>query len=182
MNKTKNKKLLLILLLVAFGMLGFSYAFVPMYRMLCQVLGVPTINLTVGETGSKSLPVEVIEDRVMTIRFMGNNVVGVPIELNPMQSKIKVKVGEQAMTAYTAQSHSEKAFDGLAVHTIIGFGEGEKDVAEYVELQQCFCFEEQLYPPMEEITLPLSFHITPDLPKDVHTITFGYTLFESEKQ
>jgi cytochrome c oxidase assembly protein Cox11 len=53
----------------------------------------------------------------------------------------------------------------------------ETIVDEYVDLQQCFCFEEQIYPPNEEINLPLSFTITPDLPEGIHTITFGYTLY-----
>ena len=176
----KNTKLFIILLCVAFGMVGFAYAFVPLYSVLCQVLGIPTATVKVGEAGVPK-PVGEISDRVITVRFMGNNANGIPIDLQPVDKQVKLRLGESVLTAYKATSHSDEFLKGVAVHTIMAQGVGEQEVSEYVDLQQCFCFEEQMYPPKEEVNLPLSFHITPDLPETVHTIVFGYTLYEAEE-
>lgn len=177
----KNIKLLLILCGIGLGMLGGSYAFVPMYNMFCKVLGIPTIEIAVGKAG-KPKPMEVMEEgenRVITVRFMGQLGEDLPIKFKPVQRSVKIGLQEPVLVAYEAKNTSNNPITGVAVHTIVGqssIGESQ-DLAEFVDLQQCFCFEEQLYPANQEINMPLSFHITKDLPKDVHTLMFGYTLY-----
>ena len=174
----KNQRLLLILLAMVVGMVGVAYAFVPMYRMFCQTFGIPVPSVMVGKAGVPKVIGEV-SDRSVTIRFIANEANGVPVDLQPVTRKVRARLGESVLTAYTAKNMADKAVQGVAVHTIVAHGNANAtDVQEYVDLQQCFCFEEQLYPANEELNLPLSFTITPDLPEGVHTVTFAYTLFE----
>ena len=174
----KNHRLLLILLAIVVGMVGVAYAFVPMYRMFCQAFGIPVPSVMVGKAGAPK-PSGPISDRVVTVRFIANESADVPVELTTVTRKVRAHLGESVLTAYTAQNYANEAMHGVAVHTIIAHGNvNASDVQEYVDLQQCFCFEEQLYPANEELTLPLSFTITPDLPEGIHTVTFAYTLFK----
>ena len=102
-----------------------------------------------------------------------------PVVLEPVTRKIKLRLGEYALTAYTGENTTNTPLDGVAVHTIVAFGNSKsEDVQEYVDLQQCFCFEEQHYPANSTVNLPLSFAVSPNLPEGIHTLTFGYTLFE----
>ena len=177
----KNAKLLLILLLLTFVMLGVGYAFVPLYRMFCQAFGIPVPDVMVGRAGEAKV-VEQLDDRPdrwVTVRFMANEAQGMPVELKALDRKLRVKLGESVLTAYEAYNAASTPIDGVAVHMLAGLGRDNVLVDNYVDLQQCFCFEYQRYPGKEEVNLPLSFTITPDLPEGIHTITFSYTLFEA---
>jgi cytochrome c oxidase assembly protein subunit 11 len=46
---------------------------------------------------------------------------------------------------------------------------------------ECFCFNQQTFNPGEAKEMPLVFVVDPDLPKNVNTITLGYTFFDTEK-
>lgn len=180
-QKKNNKKLLFKLALVGIGMFGMAYAFVPLYEAFCKLVGIPIAG--VATNNGESLVMGDIQDRQITVRFIAHEAAGVPVELNPVSRKVKVHLNEPILTAYTAENKSTNGMNGMAIHTMIALStEGEfGDVSEYVDLQQCFCFEEQYYPPMEEVHLPLSFFVTEDLPEGIHTINFSYTLFESEE-
>ena len=175
---SRNAKLLALLSCIAFGMLGLSFAFVPLYERFCQLIGIPIASVQVGEAG-KAKPLGPVGEREIKIRFIGNSNIGVPVVLKPAVPSLRVKINEQALTAYTAINPDDTPMDGVAVHTLIAHGsDGEEgDVSAYVDLQQCFCFEQQHYPAGQTVSLPLSFHITSDLPEEIHSITFAYTLY-----
>ncbi|MDD9911778.1 MAG: cytochrome c oxidase assembly protein [Alphaproteobacteria bacterium] len=175
-----NFRLLLLLALVVPVMLGVSYAFVPLYRTFCQIFGIPVPTVAVGQEGEPKGDFEA-SDRYVTVRFMGNQANKSPVTLRPMDTKLRVQLGQPVLTAYKAVNNKPEEMTGVAVHTILAMGQpGGNDAAQYVELEQCFCFEEQIYPASGTVNLPLSFTITPNLPKEIHTITFGYTLFEEQ--
>ncbi|PIZ31828.1 MAG: hypothetical protein COY40_00835 [Alphaproteobacteria bacterium CG_4_10_14_0_8_um_filter_53_9] len=179
MALSKNARLGLLLAALGLAMLGVAYAMVPLYRLFCQALGIPVPTIQVGQTAS--LPHDApITDRAITIRFTANQSRDVPVDLKPTQFVRNVHIGESVLTAYTAYNTSPVSVSGTAVHMLYAQGgAGEQDVTPYVELQQCFCFEEQYYPGHEKVNLPLSFRVSEDLPPEVHTITFSYTLFKS---
>lgn len=167
----------LILAGVGVGMLAVAYAFVPLYETFCRFVGIPLPTVGTSMTpGEASAPSDQ-PGREVTVRFIANTGVGVPIEFAPRTRAIKTRIGETALTAYDAKNLSEAPIDGIAVHTIVAQGGFTRDVADDVSLMQCFCFEEQTYPAQKDITLPLSFTVEDTLPENVHTVTFGYTLY-----
>lgn len=175
----KNTRLLVMLLAFAIGMLGVAYAFVPLYRIFCQAFGIPVPTVRVGEAGEFKNFGPATTKRTVTVRFTANNAQGMPVILRPTERRMRVQLGQPVFTAYTADNPLPNFVDGVAVHTIIGIGtSGGLDVQEHIELQQCFCFEKQRYPARGDVNLPLAFTVSPDLPAGIHTITFGYTLFE----
>ena len=183
-TKKSLKRHGIILVVLGVVMLGVAYGFVPLYRTFCQLVGIPIATI-----GTMSVPKEravntvadTATDRVVTVRFIGNANAGVPVTFSPRVRTLKVRIGEDTLTAYDAKNLSLKPVDGIASHTIVAHGGSKRDVAEHITLTQCFCFDEQTYPPQEDVTLPLSFAVEPTLPEGVHTITFGYTLFKLER-
>lgn len=170
----------LILAAVGVGMLGMAYAFVPLYETFCKFVGIPLpkVGTSMTPTETKAIPDQ--EGREITVRFLGNVAAGVPIAFAPRNASLKTRIGQPALTAYDARNQSNQSIDGIAVHTIVAQGGYRRDVAGHVTLMQCFCFEEQTYPAQQDITLPLSFTVENTLPENVHTVTFGYTLYDIE--
>ncbi|MDE0723451.1 MAG: cytochrome c oxidase assembly protein [Alphaproteobacteria bacterium] len=176
---SKNVRLFIILFCVALAMLGFGYAFVPLYKVFCDFVGIPQPSVLIGKEGvPKPMPKAPLE-RTVVVRFMANTEAGLPVEFAPVERVTRLNIGQNFLTAYEAKNISNEGMAGVAVHTVSGQGvTGGEDMSAYIDLQQCFCFEEQYYPAGEDINLPLQFFITADLPKEVHTLVFGYTLFE----
>lgn len=179
-KKKNNKKLLFKLSLVGIGMFGLAYAFVPLYEAFCKLIGIPVAGVATND--GPTLEMGDISERTVTIRFIAHEASGVPVDLEPVTRKVKLNLNEPILTAYTAVNNSDQGMHGMAIHTMIALStEGEYgDAGAYIDLQQCFCFEEQYYPAREEVNLPLSFFVSDALPEGIHTINFSYTLFESE--
>lgn len=168
----------LILASLGLGMLTLAYAFVPLYETFCKFVGIPVPTLGTKSIPASSSDIAVDESRVITVRFVGNVADHLPVDFAPQIASVRIHPGEPVLTAYKAKNNDDDAIKGLAVHTMISMGRAtQRDVAEFVDLVQCFCFEEQVYPAQEDINLPLSFTVRPDLPEGIHTITFGYTLY-----
>jgi len=55
---------------------------------------------------------------------------------------------------------------------------GPARAAEHLRKIECFCFTQQTLAAGETRRMPVVFVVDPKLPKDVHTITLSYTLFE----
>ena len=174
-----NTRLLLSLILLAIFMLGLSYAFVPLYKMFCEALGIPVPSIMVGEAAEPKI-IGDVSNRIITVRFQANNAQGMPVVLAPEIRRVKIRLGEPYLTSYSANNKVDRTIDGVAVHTILALGgPARTDINDYIQLEQCFCFEEQTYPANQKINLPLQFTVTNDLPEGIHTITFAYTLFET---
>jgi cytochrome c oxidase assembly protein subunit 11 len=184
MKKMNPQTRTLIWIGAAFAMsVALTVFAVPLYNLMCEKLGITRPTIPLGQTGTtitqRALtPAEA--SRRITIRFTANTAQGVPIEFHPLSYTIQVPLGQPVLTAYQAKNLSPKPMDGVAVHMLYAMGgESGVQVADYVALEQCFCFAQQHYPANADVNLPLSFTLSPDLPKGIHTITFAYTLFEA---
>ncbi|MFN7163127.1 MAG: cytochrome c oxidase assembly protein [Pseudomonadota bacterium] len=184
MKKMNPQTRTLIWIGAAFAMsVALTVFAVPLYNLMCEKLGITRPTIPLGQTGTtiaqRSLtPQE--QARRITVRFTANTAQGVPIEFHPLSYTIQVPLGQPVLTAYQAKNLSPQALNGVAVHMLYAMGgESGVQVADYVALEQCFCFAQQHYPANAEVNLPLSFTLSPDLPQGIHTITFAYTLFEA---
>lgn len=181
-RKPNNLRLAFVLVAVGLGMLGVAYAFVPLYKVFCQVMGIPLPSVAVSAELARPKDIAGPTDRVITVRFMGQNNATMPVRLAPTTYTMKVRIGQPTLTAYKATNPTQQGLDGVAVHTLLALGGMDGvNIANHIDLQQCFCFEEQHYPGNQTVNLPLSFTIAPTLPPDVHTITFSYTLFPADQ-
>lgn len=156
---------------------------VPLYNLMCDALGITRPTIPIGQTGTTIGEVKLTPQqaaRRVTIRFTANTQAGLPIDFAPLTYSVQVGLGQPFLTAYAAKNNAPKALDGVAVHMLYAMGgPSGVNVADYIALEQCFCFAQQHYPALTDIRLPLSFTLAPNLPEGIHTITFAYTLFEA---
>ncbi len=161
--------------LLVFIMVGAAYAAVPLYKLFCQVTGFA------GTTQkANSLPTNV-SDRVIRVQFDANVGKGLSWDFSPLQREVSIKVGEEGIAFYTAKNLSNKHVKGSAVFNVTPVKAGY-----YFNKIDCFCFQEQLLAPGEEVKMPVTFFIDPEIIQesdmnDIKIITLSYTFFEQNE-
>ncbi len=172
-----NFALLRKLAIISTLMFGFGYALVPMYRAICEALGINVLSqaerLTsgAGKSAADGLNTQVDRTRTITVEFDAN--ARGPFDFKPAQSSLKVHPGELTTVMYEFRNAQSRA---LAAQAIPSYA--PKQAMAHFNKLECFCFNEYTLAPGESKQWPVVFVIDPRLPKDVTTITLSYTFFE----
>jgi cytochrome c oxidase assembly protein subunit 11 len=169
--RAANRRLAGILALVAAGFLGFGFGLVPLYNTFCQVTGLNGKTGTAeARTGGADL------SRVVTVEFTSTVMPGLPWQFQPTVRRLQVHPGELATATYTALNLSGETNDGQAIMSV-----SPEIAATHFKKIECFCFHKQALGSQETRTLPVVFFVTPDLPRDISTITVSYAAFPIPK-
>jgi cytochrome c oxidase assembly protein subunit 11 len=169
-----NRHMVGKLLVVAVLMFGFGYALVPIYRAVCNALGINVLSLAELQTGAGSAAApngQVDTSRTVTIEFDAN--VRGPWDFKPERPSIDVHPGQVATVLYSFRNRQNRA---VAVQAIPSYAPNVA-MAHFTKLE-CFCFREHLLQAGEARQWPVVFVVDARLPKDVKTITLSYTFFE----
>lgn len=170
-----SRNLGVILTGVGATMLVMAYASVPLYRLFCQKTGYG------GTTQVAKTPSTKVVDREITVRFNADVHRDLPWYFKPLQTEIKVKIGENALAFYESQNWSSQPVSGMATYNVTPDKAGI-----YFNKVACFCFEEQVLSPQQKVEMPVQFFIDPEFAedpdlRDVDTITLSYTFFKMNK-
>ncbi len=157
------------------GMVGMSFAAVPLYRMFCQVTGYNGTTQRVEQVSS------VILDRTMRVTFDANVAPGLMWNFKPVEREVAPKIGETVKVHFTATSHSSESKKGQAVFNVTPM-----EAAAYFNKIECFCFTDIELKPGETKDMPVVFFIDPEIvntveTKDIGTITLSYTFYPQEE-
>jgi cytochrome c oxidase assembly protein subunit 11 len=173
--KRRHSILALSLVGLVAGMVGLSFASVPLYRMFCQVTGY-------GGTPQRAekAPGEVL-DRTVTIRFDGNVDHALPWTFAPVQQTMDVKIGETALAFFKASNNSSVPVTGRAI-----FNVSPELAGRYFTKIECFCFKQQTLAAGETVEMPVTFFVDPKFvededTKDISEITLSYTFYRSDE-
>ncbi len=171
-EKKKQQKLLFILSAIVLGMFAFGFALVPIYNSLCKSLG---IN---GKTNTEAVvydlsKAKIDKNREVLVQFVATNNSGVPWAFYPKVKKIKVHPGEIVRLAFYAENKTDHPMVVQAVPSVT-----PGIAAKYLKKTECFCFTQQTLNGHEAMNMPLLFHLDPELPEKVNTVTLSYTLFD----
>ncbi len=159
------------LLVVAVLMFAFVFVvMVPLYNVLCDVLGIN--GKTSGEAYT-SVPAVVDESRMISVQFLAANNAGMPWEFAPTVTVMKVHPGAVNDTVFHARNPMPAAMVAQAIPSI-----SPARAAPYFHKTECFCFNQQPLDGGAEAELPLQYIVDQGLPKDIHTITLSYTIFD----
>jgi cytochrome c oxidase assembly protein subunit 11 len=176
MKSTRNIVVFASCFAVVIGMVGMSYAAVPLYYMFCRATGY-------GGTPSRADAAPgIVGTRVIAVRFDTNVDPALPWSFEAEQRSVKVKIGEDRLVYFRAVNHSDKPIVGHAA-----FNVAPDNAARYFNKIQCFCFTEQRLEPGESVEMPVSFFISPAILKDrgddtVSEITLSYTFYPATNQ
>jgi cytochrome c oxidase assembly protein subunit 11 len=171
-----NRRMTVKLLVVVGLMFGFGYALVPMYRAICDALGINVLSLseqrTQGWSGSKAAPnTQVDRTRTITVEF-DSNARG-PWDFKPAVRSLQVHPGELTTVMYEFTNVQNRTMAAQAIPSY-----APRQASTHFNKLECFCFNEYTLAPGEKRQWPVVFVIDPKLPRDVTTITLSYTFFE----
>jgi cytochrome c oxidase assembly protein subunit 11 len=170
-----NRRMLGKLLLIVLVMFGFGYALVPMYRAICDALGLNVLSLSEQRsqtwTGARPINTQVDPTRLITVEFDAN--ARGPWDFKPEQRSLQVHPGEVTTVMYEFKNVQNRVMAAQAIPSY-----APREAASHFNKLECFCFNEYTLAPGESKRWPVVFVIDPKLPKGVTTITLSYTFFE----
>ncbi|XP_018423888.1 PREDICTED: cytochrome c oxidase assembly protein COX11, mitochondrial [Nanorana parkeri] len=176
--RSRNRTVLTYVTAGAVGMVGMSYAAVPLYRLYCQSSGLG--GAAVAGHSDQIESMEPVKDRVIKVTFNADVHASLHWNFRPQQTEIYLVPGETALAFYKAKNSTDKPVIGVSTYNVIPYEAGQ-----YFNKIQCFCFEEQRLNPHEEVDMPVFFFIDPEFDDDprmasVDNIMLSYTFFEAK--
>ena len=174
-QRRRNGTTVLVLASVVAGMVGLSFASVPLYRLFCQATGIG------GTTQRATTAPSNIAAAAITIRFDAETAPDLGWEFRPLQSTLTVHPGEERKALYRAINKTSAPVTGTATYNVTPAKAGI-----YFDKLQCFCFSEQHLAAGEKADMPVVFFVDPDIltdpnTSDVRTITLSYTMFRTHQ-
>lgn len=169
-----NQQMVGKLVVVTGVMFGFGYAMVPMYKHICEALGINVLSLSeqqVSRAGQGKVNTQVDQSRTITVEFDAN--ARGPWGFKPEVRSVKVHPGEITTVVYEFTNEQDRTMAAQAIPSY-----APKQATSHFNKLECFCFTEHTLKPGESKRWPVVFVIDPKLPKDVSTITLSYTFFE----
>lgn len=172
-GKPTNKMRLTALAAIAAvaGMVGLSFAAVPLYKMFCKVTGYggTTQTATAGPTR--------ILDRTIEVHFDTNVGQGLPIVFKAREANQTLRIGQTGLAFFEVENTSDRPVTAVAT-----FNVAPHQTGVFFQKLQCFCFQERVFQPGEKASLPVLYFIDPAIVEDRETadvtqITLSYTYF-----
>ena len=163
------------LAVIVIGMIGLSFASVPLYRAFCAATGyggTPQIGPEAGAAPGGS-------QRNITVAFNADVNPALPWHFVPEARQVTLKLGDQQLAFFDAKNLGAVPITGVALYNVT-----PDTVGHYFHKTQCFCFDSQTLKPGEAMQFPVTFWVDPAIAddpetKDIHTITLSYTFFRS---
>ncbi|CBZ52422.1 putative cytochrome C oxidase assembly protein cox11 [Neospora caninum Liverpool] len=168
--------------------MSVAFAFVPLYEAFCQSTGYGGyVQIRNTHGGRKSGEEELVPSRersgeedevLLEIDFASH--CNVPWDFEPLQKRLIVAPGESALAFYRARNKLDRPVIGISLYNVM-----PPEAGIYFNKIQCFCFEEQMLNPHEEVDMPVFFFIDPDILDDprleqMKRITLSYVFNESD--
>ena len=156
------------LLLVVVAMFAYGFALVPIYDVMCQAFG---IN---GKTAGAYQGTQSVDtSRQVRVQFLATNAADMHWEFHPLAEEVRVHPGASQEIRFVAFNPTDQPMTAQAVPSV-----APARAAAFFHKTECFCFTQQVLQPGERIEMPVRFIVDRDLPRDVHHLTLGYTLFD----
>ena len=172
-ERRRNGATVLLLTSVAAGMVGLSFASVPLYRLFCAATGFG------GTTQRADAVPHRMAASLITVRFDTQVAPGLDWEFRPLQDQIAAHPGEQSQVHFRAVNRGSAPATARAVYNVT-----PTKVGIYFDKLQCFCFSNQTLAPGQSVDMGVQFFVDPDLLTDpntseVRSITLSYTMFRA---
>nr|CDJ97478.1 Tesmin TSO1 and CMP dCMP deaminase and Cytochrome c oxidase assembly protein CtaG Cox11 domain containing protein [Haemonchus contortus] len=159
--------------------IGVTFAAIPAYRIFCEKTSFGGLT-QIAKDFERIANMKRVEDRLIRVQFNSDTPSSMQWEFKPQQHEMYVHPGETALAFYTAKNPTDRPIVGISSYNLTPF-----QAAYYFNKIQCFCFEEQILNPGEQVDLPVFFYIDPDYANDpaleyLDNILLSYTFFEAK--
>ena len=152
-------------------MSGLGWASIPLYRMFCAATGL-------NGTTQRGLVAPGAVSQQIRIDFDTNVAPGMKWKFEPENPSDTVDIGARDMAFFKATNLSDHPITGTATFNVT-----PSQAGKYFTKIQCFCFTEQTLAAGQEVRMPVTYYVDPDILKDdeakrVTQITLSYSFHE----
>lgn len=154
------------LLLIVVIMLAFCASLVPLYRQICEVLGITATRAIAVNT-------QVDVSRLVKVDFDANVNKKFAWTFAPVEKHVDVHPGAIVTVNYRVTNTMPYATTGRASPS---FAPAEGGI--YFNKIECFCFTSQTLAAGETRDMPVTFFVDSKLPADIGSITLSYTFHD----
>ena len=167
--QVRNRQLMGKLLVIAAGMLAFAFALVPMYRQICEAVGI-----TQQRSVASGVNTQVDASREVKVELLASSA-GLPWSFEAIDRSVTLHPGELATVRYRVVNTLDRPVTAHAV-----MNTAPASAARYIDKQACFCFSDQTLAAGEAREMPVVFRVSPQAPASLSTISLSYTFFEAK--
>uniref|UniRef100_A0AC34F688 Cytochrome c oxidase assembly protein n=1 Tax=Panagrolaimus sp. ES5 TaxID=591445 RepID=A0AC34F688_9BILA len=169
-GKDETRDTMFYVVSIGVVVIGLTFAAIPAYRIFCESTSFGGLT-QVAKDFDKIEAMSKVEDRLIRVQFNADVPSSMQWNFKPLQHEIWV---------HPAKNPTDKPIVGISSYNLTPF-----QAAYYFNKIQCFCFEEQILNPGEEVDLPVFFYIDPDYANDpnleyLDQILLSYTFFEAK--
>ena len=166
----RNRVVAVLCLVTFFGMVGASFAAVPLYRAFCQATGFD------GTVRRAAAAPKTVLDQQLTVRF-DVNVRDLPWTFTTDQTSQTARLGETKLAMFRVTNNSDKPVTGRAVFNVV-----PEQAGTYFKKLECFCFSDQTLAAHQTVDMPVLYFVDPKYAKDFETrtsaeVTLSYTFY-----
>lgn len=171
-QQSRNRKLGVICFVTFLGMVGASYAAVPLYKAFCQATGFD------GAVRRAEKAPDTVLARRLQVRF-DTNVRDLPWTFTAEQTSQDVRIGETGLAYFKVTNNGKTPITGRAMYNVVPEAAGA-----YFQKLECFCFSDQTIPAGKTIEFPVVYFVDPKYATDFETkgkpeVTLSYTFYPS---
>jgi cytochrome c oxidase assembly protein subunit 11 len=166
--KRDNRVMLGKLLLIVPVMLLFCASMVPLYKQICQVLGLTATRAVAQNT-------QIDTSRFVKVDFIAHLNSSFAWKFEPVQKQVEVNPGQTITVNYRVTNTLNHATTGRAVPSF-----APVEAGLHFQKIECFCFNNQTLAAGETRELPITFYVDTKLPTDIAAIALSYTFFNVE--
>jgi cytochrome c oxidase assembly protein subunit 11 len=163
----RNRQLMAKLVVIALGMLGFGFAMVPMYRQICEAIGLSQTRVVAP------VNTQVDASREVRVELIASSA-GLPWKFEALDREVTLNPGRLATVRYRVTNNLGRPVTAHAV-----MNTAPASAARWISKQECFCFSDQTLAAGETREMPVVFRVLADAPRDLITISLSYTFFEA---
>jgi cytochrome c oxidase assembly protein subunit 11 len=163
----RNRQMMRKLLVIVVGMLGFCAAMVPMYRQICEAIGITQTRAVAPGANT-----QVDRSRTLDIELLATSA-GLGWSFEALDRNLSLHPGELKTVRYRVVNTLGRP---VTAHAVMNTAPAIAN--RYVEKMECFCFSNQTLAAGESREMPVVFRVRPDAPADLRTISLSYTFFE----
>ncbi len=165
--REENRRLMGKLLVITVGMLAFGFAMVPMYRQICEAIGITQTRVVAP------VNTQVDASREVTVELLASSA-GLAWRFEALDRQVKLHPGEVANVRYRVVNTLGRPVTAHAVMST-----APMEAMRWIVKQECFCFSDQTLGAGESREMTVVFRVSADAPRDLSTISLSYTFFEA---
>jgi cytochrome c oxidase assembly protein subunit 11 len=182
-TQTRNRRVLVVLLVIVVGMFGFGFVLIPIYRLMANIYGFGG-EMKADESDradaqrklEKVLKKGVDKTRTITLQFMVTGNTTLNLEFRPLVTQLMLNPGEVKEVSYFVKNLSDRKLVLQALPTV-----SPDAAAKYVVRYECPCFGRQVLKPGESKAMPIKLAIDPAIPKQLQVLTLSYRFIEKRQ-